>query len=280
MKISVVIPGYNRAHTILRSVESVLKQSFKAFEVIIVNDGSTDETLELLRPFENQINVISQSNKGVSAARNFGIRKASGDWIALLDSDDEWLPDNLEKQVDYLKLNPELQIFQSAEIWIRNGKRVNPKHKFKKHGGWIFKYCLPLCIVSPSAVMFTKRLYNEMGGFDESFPVCEDYDLWLKISRKYPIGLNEHIGLIKYGGHNDQLSTTFPVMDKYRIRALEYQLNDKTLLGENRCFALDEIIKKLNIVINGAKKRELKIADLLAKLQKYGLEKEILVGKK
>ena len=268
MKISVIIPTYNRADTILRTVESVIKQSYKPFEVIVVDDGSLDETSELLRPFENQIIIISQSNKGVSSARNSGIAAAQGEWIALLDSDDEWLPNNLEKQVAYFESNPDLQIFQSAEIWIRNGKRVNPKQKHRKHSGWIFRECLPSCVVSPSAVMFTKKLWQEMDGFDETFPVCEDYDLWLRIARNHPIGLNENVGLIKYGGHKDQLSMTYPAMDKLRIKAIEKHLDDKTFKDENRLHALNEIIKKLNIVINGAEKRGLKASEFSVKLHK------------
>ncbi len=276
MKISVVIPTFNRAHTILRAVESVLKQSYKPFEIIIVNDGSTDDTLKLLHTFEKQITIISQSNKGVSAARNMGIRAAKGEWIALLDSDDEWLPKNLEKQVDYFSTNSDLNIFQSEEIWIRNGKRINHKHKHKKHAGWIFKECLPLCIVAPSAVMFTKKLWKEMNGFDETFPVCEDYDLWLRIARNYPIGLNENVGVIKYGGHEDQLSTTFPIMDMLRIKAIEKHLNDNSFINENRLYALDEIIKKLEIVIKGTQKRGRNVSSLSAKLEKYNYEKDNL----
>lgn len=280
MKISVIIPTYNRAQTILRAVESVLKQSYRPFEIIVVNDGGTDETVELLQPFENQITLVSQSNKGVSSARNRGIDVAKGEWIALLDSDDEWLPGQLKNQAGYFESNPQLDIFQSAEIWIRNGKRVNPKHKFKKYSGWIFKQCLPLCIVSPSAVMFTKKLWREMNGFDEAFPVCEDYDLWLRIARKYPIGLNENIGLIKYGGHKDQLSLTFPVMDRLRIRAIEKHLNDKTFKNEDRLFALEEVIRKLEIVINGAQKRGLEILDLSTKVQNYKFELKCLLKQK
>ncbi len=159
MKVSVIIPTYNRAHTILRAVNSVIKQSYKAFEIIVVNDGSTDETLKVLHPYHKDIKIISQTNKGVSSARNTGIRSAVGDWIALLDSDDEWLPEKLEHQNAYYKINPDMQIFQSSEIWIRNGRRVNPKVKLKKHSGWIFKHCLQHCIVSPSAVIFTKKLW-------------------------------------------------------------------------------------------------------------------------
>ncbi len=187
----------------------------------------------------------------------------------MLDSDDEWVKNYLAKQVAFFKTNPELQIFQSGEIWIRNGRRVNPKAKYKKFGGWIFDKCLPLCIVAPSVVLFTKTLWQELGGFDENFPVCEDYDFWLRVARKYPIGLNDFAGLIKYGGHSDQLSTTFPAMDKYRIRAIEKHLADDSFTGKDRLYALREIVNKLGIMINGAQKRGIDTSAIEEKIKRY-----------
>jgi glycosyltransferase involved in cell wall biosynthesis len=268
MNISVVIPTYNRARTILRTVNSVLNQTLQPFEIIIVDDGSSDETVSILEAVK-ELKIISQANKGVSAARNIGIGQAKGMWIALLDSDDEWVPDYLAKQVGFARANPELEIFQSEEIWIRNGKRVNPRLKYQKQGGWIFKACLPLCIVAPSAVLFKKELWQKIGGFDESFPVCEDYDLWLRIARNYPIGLNKFPGMIKFGGHGDQLSTTFPAMDTYRIRAIEKHLNDDSFFGGDRIFALKEIIQKMKIYIDGALKRGHDVSGMQKKIKKY-----------
>ena len=264
-KISVIIPVYNRAATIRRAVDSVLSQTVKAYEIIVVDDGSTDETPQILNSYGDLISIITQENQGVSAARNRGINRAKGDWIALLDSDDEWLPKKLQYALEFIRLNPQIKIFQTEEIWVRNGRRVNPKIKHKKLSGNIFKESLPLCIISPSAVVLKKTLFNELGFFDEDLPVCEDYDLWLRITKRYAVGLDERAGIIKYGGHADQLSHSYPVMDIYRIKAMEKHMNDDQL----RPLVLPEIIKKLEIVISGALKRRKDVILLQKKLDKY-----------
>ena len=264
-KISVIIPVYNRAATIRRAVDSVLSQTVKAYEIIVIDDGSTDETPQILKSYGDLISIITQENRGVSAARNAGIKIAKGDWIALLDSDDEWLPKKIEYAVEFIRQNPQIKIFQTEEIWVRNGRRVNPRVKHKKLSGNIFKESLPLCIISPSAVVLKKMLFNEVGFFDEDLPVCEDYDLWLRITKNYKVGLDERAGIIKYGGHADQLSHSYPVMDIYRIKAMEKHINDERL----RLHVLPEIVKKLEIVITGALKRQKDVRRLQKKLDKY-----------
>jgi GT2 family glycosyltransferase len=255
MKISVVIPTFNRAYCIERAVDSVLNQNYKPYEIIVVDDGSLDNTRVMLHKYSDKVILINQKNKGVSGARNTGINKASGDWIALLDSDDEWLTHKLKSHIAFYKVNPLLHIFQCEEIWVRNGIRVNPRRKHKKYGGWIFEKCLPLCIVSPSAVIFKKALWQETGGFDEEFPVCEDYDFWLRIARLFPIGLDSEPGIIKYGGHNDQLSRNYPMMDVYRIKALEKHIYDRGLPKEQRALVLNEALRKLKVLLKGAQNR-------------------------
>ena len=266
---SVIIPVYNRAAVIARAVESVLAQSRPADEIIVVDDGSVDETASFLNQYLPQIKIIRQENGGVSAARKTGIRAATGEWIALLDSDDEWLPQKLELAMRYIQAHPDCKIFQTEEIWIRNGKRVNPKNKHKKKGGFIYKESLPLCIVSPSAVVIKRSLFDETGLFDETLPVCEDYDLWLRVSRKYKIGLDTQPGIKKYGGHADQLSNKFWGMDRFRIKAMEKQLDDTELHDEMRIWTLREIISKLNILINGYEKRGRDSTELHKKIDKY-----------
>lgn len=255
MHISVVIPTYNRGYCLERAINSVLDQTFPAFEIIVVDDGSTDNTQEVLKKYSGDIKILSQQNKGVSSARNRGISEAKSEWIALLDSDDEWIPEKLSNHKRFYEDNPGLNIFQCEEIWIRNGLRVNPKKKHQKKGGWIFLDCLPLCIVSPSAVIFKKTLWQEINGFDEQFPVCEDYDLWLRIARYHEIGLDEIPAVVKYGGHKDQLSRTFPIIDEYRIRALEKHIFDDTLTSEFKDYVIHEAIKKINVILKGAEKR-------------------------
>lgn len=253
-RISVIIPTYNRGAVLERAIKSVLNQSYCNFEIIVVDDGSTDNTHRILEKYGRQIRYFSQLHGGVSSCRNFGLEKSEGTWVAFLDSDDYWLPEKLERQIQFVQQHPEFLIVQTDEKWIRHGKFVNPMKKHRKYGGWIFKQCLPLCIVSPSAVMVHQRVFNDVGVFDENLPVCEDYDLWLRVARKYPIGLIEEKLIVKTGGHSDQLSRQYWGMDRYRIMALENILN-KELSAEQYELVLKEIIKKLTVLETGRRKR-------------------------
>jgi glycosyltransferase involved in cell wall biosynthesis len=255
--ISVIIPTYNRARLLKETIDSVLKQNFQNFELIVVDDGSTDNTGEILSDYKDHIQVLAQKNKGVSAARNLGISKAKGEFIAFLDSDDLWLPEKLTAQVDFFQSHPDALVCQTEEIWIRNGKRVNPKKRHKKYSGMIFEQSLPLCIVSPSAVMMRKSLFEKVGLFDEHLPACEDYDLWLRISCQYPIYLINTALIIKNGGHEDQLSKT-PMLDTYRIQALVKIIDRKLLSNSQQQAAVNELKKKCDIYINGCLKRNRK----------------------
>tara|TARA_Y100000590_G_scaffold470772_1_gene669992 strand:- start:43476 stop:44312 length:837 start_codon:yes stop_codon:yes gene_type:complete len=255
VNISVIIPTFNRAHTLKRCLDSVLNQTYPPFEIIVVDDGSTDNTKELLKDYEGKIIVHKIENSGVSSARNYAIERCSGDWVALLDSDDEWLTNRLQEQVDYLKIFPNIKLVHGEEIWIRNGKRVNPKKIHKKTGGYIYQNCLPLCCISPSASLIKKEVLEEFGGFDESFPVCEDYDLWLKITSKYEVGYIESAIITKYGGHEDQLSRKYFAMDLWRVRSMKRMLNSE-LMKDDRLATIDELIRKSEILIQGYKKHE------------------------
>ena len=161
-----------------RALDSVLLQSLPAKEIIVIDDGSTDQSREFIRNKYPNIRLLTQENKGVSAARNFGIREASGDWFALLDSDDEWVPEKLEMQIMSLMNNSDYKVVHSNEIWIKNGKTLKQLKKHRKIGGYIFEHCLPLCAISPSSIMIHRDIINEVGLFNESLPVCEDYDMW------------------------------------------------------------------------------------------------------
>ncbi|MGD9365350.1 MAG: glycosyltransferase family A protein [Desulfobacteraceae bacterium] len=252
--VSVILPTHNRYAYLGRAIDSVLSQTFQHYELIVVDDGSTDATPDLLSGYGDQIKVIRQRNQGVSAARNKGIRSASGEYIALLDSDDYWLPEKLEKQVTFFKAHPDARICQTQEIWIRNGKRVNPKKRHQKYSGMIFEKTLPLCLVSPSAVMIRKTLFNEVGGFDEALPACEDYDLWLRIAWKYPVYLIEAPLIVKRGGHADQLSR-MPQLDQYRIQALVKILKQGCLSAGQHAAAVKILIQKCTIFADGCRKR-------------------------
>ncbi|MEA3392104.1 MAG: glycosyltransferase [Candidatus Marinimicrobia bacterium] len=268
-QISVVIPVYNRAQTIGRAIDSVLAQELLPEEIIVVDDGSTDNTPEILSSYLPKIQVVRQGNWGVSAARNRGIEVAGEKWITFLDSDDEWLPDKLQKQMSYIDQHPNTRILQTEERWIRNNMRVNPGKKYAKKSGNIFKYCLKTCIVGPSTVICEAKLLSEMGGFDENLPVCEDYDLWLRIAAKYPIPLIHETLIIKYGGHSDQLSLSTPAMDRFRVQSLEKILKEETLSGTQRSELLDELILKLSYLYEGAVRRKVDAEKYWEKLSIY-----------
>ena len=264
LRVSVIIPTYNRENFIVNCVQSVRAQSSPACEIIVVDDGSIDRTYQNLKEigFESlatdkpSLRYIYQENKGVSAARNLGIKEAHGEYIAILDSDDFWLPTKLERQVAVLVSNKaHVRLCHTDEIWLRNGKRVNPHEKHKKQGGEIFLNCLKMCCISPSSVVLHKSVFDDFGVFDENLPACEDYDFWLRYcANEEVIFVNDHL-IIKNGGHTNQLSHQYWGMDRFRVYALEKLVNDTDLKSIFRLEAIRELIKKLNILINGAKKR-------------------------
>lgn len=255
-EVSVIIPTYNRAAKVTRAISSVLDQTFNDFELIVVDDGSVDDTNETLAGFHDRIIVIRhEKNLGVSAARNSGIKVSQSPLIAFLDSDDYWLPGKLEAQVRYFKENPEAVVCQTEEMWVRNGVRVNPWNKHLKPTGDVFERSLKLCVVSPSAVMIRQEIFDEVGLFDEDFPVCEDYDLWLRIACRHPIQLINKFFLVKEGGHPDQLSSMLKGMDLYRIKAM-VKLLEKGCLSEAQISAVHlELEKKCRIYGSGCIKR-------------------------
>ena len=269
--VSVIIPAYNRARLLPRCLDSVRAQKFSPVEIIVVDDGSTDSTQQLLQRDYPEITALRQDHKGVSAARNIGIGAAQGDWLAFLDSDDAWLPDKLGRQLQAVRASPGLSIVHSDEIWIRNGVRVNPQRKHKKYGGSIFKYCLPRCVISPSAVMIHRRVFEQVGLFDETLPVCEDYDLWLRICARMPVAYVDEPLIIKHGGHSDQLSTRYRGMDRFRIRSIDRVLNEVELDPDERKAALDTLLSKLRIYLNGARKHNNRrfVAECEALLHRY-----------
>jgi glycosyltransferase involved in cell wall biosynthesis len=253
--VSVVLPTWNRRELVARALTSVLAQSRTPDEVIVVDDGSTDGTAEALREDFPGVVVLSQENRGVSAARNRGIAEAKGEWVAFLDSDDEWLPRKLETQLDALSASPGALLCHTDEIWIRRGRRVNPMAKHDKAGGLIFERCLALCAISPSSALLHRRLFDAVGLFDESLPACEDYDLWLRVTSRYPVVYVDEPLLVKTGGHSDQLSRRYWGMDRFRIRAIEKILEPGHLTENQRRAAEATLARKIGIYAKGARKR-------------------------
>jgi glycosyltransferase involved in cell wall biosynthesis len=253
-QVSVIIPTYNRGWVIREAIDSVLAQDFTDFELIVVDDGSTDDTGRILDSYGQDLTVLQQPNRGVSAARNQGVGAAAGQLIAFLDSDDLWLPRKLSVQVDFFSSHPDAMINQTEEIWIRNGVRVNPKTRHQKFSGLIFERSLELCLVSPSAVMMRRSLFDQVGLFDEDLPACEDYDLWLRISWRFPVHLIETPLIIKRGGHADQLSKA-PGLDKFRIQSLQKLIESGQLSEDSYRAAVQTMLDKCAIYAGGCRKR-------------------------
>lgn len=259
--ISIIIPSYNRAEFLKEAIQSVLDQDYfscdsgaSLFELLVIDDGSTDQTKTVVDSFSSPIVYRYQNHKGVSAARNLGIKLSRGDYVAFLDSDDLWKKDKINVQMSLINSLPQTRICYTEEIWIRNMVFVNPKKKHQKYSGWIFEKVLPLCLLSLSSSLFHRSVFKEVGIFDEDLPACEDYDLGIRVALRYPIHLITKPLIIKRGGHSDQLSRKYWGMDEFRVRALEkaFRMDLSPLQREQ---VRGELIKKCKILISGFGKR-------------------------
>ncbi|MFZ2799916.1 MAG: glycosyltransferase, partial [Syntrophorhabdus sp.] len=239
--VSIVITTYNRRAFLKEAVLSVINQDYKNKEVIVVDDGSFDGSSEEVRHLP--LRYVWKQNRGISSARNMGIQVSKGEYIAFLDVDDLWKKGKLTQQMSIMADN-DADISYTDEIWIRNGEHLNQKNRHKKYSGFIFERCLPLCIISPSSVVIRRKLFDEVGLFDESLPVCEDYDMWLRITCRYPVLFIDKQFIIKRGGHKDQLSRAYRAMDRFRIQSLVKIIQSSTLNPEMRKVALNELKRK------------------------------------
>lgn len=250
--ISVIIPTYNRAPFLKKAIESVILQSYQDFEIIIIDDGSTDNTPEVISKFGDRVIYVRKENEGPSAARNKGVKVSRGGFVAFLDSDDRWHREKLAIQVREMEKNPNFLISHTQELWYKNGNLLPQKERHSKYGGYIFDKCLPLCSVSMSTAMVRKGIFDSVGGFDESLPCCEDYDFWLRVSTAHPFLLVNKPLTLKDGGRSDQVSYIYRVgMDKFRIQAILKMLESGGLNYEERRLAIQELKKKCLIYGRG-----------------------------
>jgi glycosyltransferase involved in cell wall biosynthesis len=262
MKISLIIPTYNRENHIAKAIESVLLQHVPIDEIIIIDDGSTDNTKKVVDKYD--VKYVFQKNQGVSKARNVGIKIAKNDWICFLDSDDIWEKDKLEKQIEFHYKNPDILFSHTDELWIFNGKIIKQKKHQQKPKGFCFKENLENTLIGASTVMIHKDIFNDVGLFDETLIACEDYDLWLRVLLKYELGLIDEKLIQKLAGHENQLSFTTKLMDKYRINSL---LKHKDTQYKKEIKEL--IIRKCDILIKGAIKHKNKdIENYYSKLKR------------
>ena len=254
--VSVVIPTYNRINSLLRAIDSVLQQTYPIYQIIVVDNNSTDNTYEILKNKYSKIEILFECKQGVSFARNKGIKFSESDWVALLDSDDAWKPKKIEKQLLlYENSKKDSRVIHTDELWYKDNVLLNQKKKHKKSGGDIFEKCVKLCCVSPSSALIRSDLFEDIGHFDETFPACEDYDFWLRVTaREKILFLNEPL-TIKFGGHDDQLSKKYWGMDRFRVKALEKLILNHNLNHLQKQIVFNSLITKLEIITNGAKKR-------------------------
>jgi len=253
--VSAIIPSFNRAELTLRAIHSVLNQSYQNIELLVINDGSHEDYLAVQQLLEEKNGIyLKTENQGVSVARNLGVELSKGEYIAFLDSDDEWLADKIYKQVEVISENPKYPIVQALERWNRNGKIITvPKHLSPAQGE-SFKKAVDHCCIGPSSALIRRELFNEIGLFDPFLRICEDYDLWLRILDKYPVFCIQEELSIKYGGHSDQLSRSEVGIDRFRIYALiKFLMNANDL--DKISIVKQGILKRLKILISGAEKR-------------------------
>ena len=250
--VSVIIPTHNRAGWLPGAVDSVLAQSLAGVEIIVVDDGSDDDTVSALGPRMERVRYLRQERRGVAAARNLGIAAARGEMIAFLDSDDRFVPDKLARQLAFMRANPGLLISHTDEVWYRRGRLLNQKKKHARPHGYIFPRSLAICCVGMSTVMARPRFFELCGVFDEDFPCCEDYELWLRASHRLPFGRLAAALVVKNGGREDQLSVIHRAgMDRYRVRALLRLVSRCRLFPEQERAARLEICRRARIYGNG-----------------------------
>lgn len=259
--ISVIIPTYNRASFLKRALMSVQRQTLACDEIIVIDDGSTDETSASVSGFAKECEIpvryLFQKNQGPAAARNHGIREARFSHLAFLDSDDHWQKKKLQLQYSCHVDNPEVFISHTKERWFRRGIHLNQKKIHQPGNGDIFKHCLRLCAVGMSTVMVNKKLFDEIGLFNVNLRCCEDYDLWLRTSCRYPFHLIESPLTIKEGGRDDQVSYQFRVgMDRLRIGAIVDLLQNVKLSQHQATWVLEELQRKCQVYGKGCIKHE------------------------
>ena len=223
-KVSVIIPTYNRGNFIVSTIESVLSQSYRDFEVIVVDDGSTDDTRAQLEKFNHQIKYLYQQNQGVSATRNTGIRLAQGEYIAFLDSDDLWLADKLMIQTQILDNDPGIGLTYSRVV-IQDENGIVRGMKPQKPSGSNFQELLEQGGDYPTSTVMVKKIcFNQAGLFDEQFSILEDFDMWLRISRNYRTFAFTEKPLAIYRRHSEN-----SILDELKVYEFQVKLYQKIL---------------------------------------------------
>ncbi|TVR67910.1 MAG: glycosyltransferase [Spirochaetaceae bacterium] len=271
--LSIVIPVYNRERLVSRAVRSVLDQQVPpgwSMELLVVDDGSTDGTGAVLRDLEREygppwggkvLRILSRPRGGTpGGARNYGVAHARGEVLAFLDSDDEWLPEKLLRQIPLHEGGEVLT--HTRERWIRDGREISQGgRRFSRHrrSGDLLEDALVKCIIGPSTVMISRDVWERSGGFREDLEIAEDYEYWLRLTALTAVAYLDLPLTVKYAGHGDQLSEKYGQIETFRIRALRPLVEERWFArhrdGTAQAMAERELLRKALIYAAGARKR-------------------------
>ncbi len=255
---SVIIPVYNRENLVSRAIDSVLQQTYPHWELIIADDGSTDKTRSVLDKYADNraISILSLDHCGKPGqVRNSAAVHSKGRWISFLDSDDSWMSDKLEKQIEYLGNHQNIRFIHTLERWERNDKIVSQAHRKHNKEGDLFKTSLGKCEIGPSTVMMGREIYLENNGFRNDLEICEDYEFWLRITSENAVGYLDEELVVKRGGHSDQLSTKYGFIENFKIEALKSLVDNEFFNGNQMFLAKKELARKCRIYSRGCRKR-------------------------
>jgi glycosyltransferase involved in cell wall biosynthesis len=221
--VSAIIPTYNYGRFLREAIDSALAQTCPALEVIVVDDGSTDDTPQVLAGYGDRIRAIRQENAGVGTARNAGIAAARGEYLAFLDSDDIWRPRKLERDLARFEADPELGLVHcGVEAFDNTGKTISVSLTGLE--GWVAPDLLRLdrqVIAAPgSGTMVPKRVAEEIGGFDARLQPSEDWDFCYRVAARYRVGFVPEV-LVRYRLHGSGIHLNIPRMENGMLMALE-----------------------------------------------------------
>lgn len=282
-RVSVVVPTYNRKESVAEALRSVLAQTFRDFEIVVADDGSTDgtpvnlfqtlgaqpEAIEALtrmnptsiKPFSHAFSNDSLAiqyhygiNRGLSTARNRGIRAARSDFIAFIEAEDLWEPDHLKTQVDFLEMHPGSKVCRVSERNVKDGKpRVS--RNSSTASGWIFEATLEASPMCTSAVLIHRSCFTACGAFDENLPACDEYDLWLRLASRYPVHYLEGPTVTRRSGRPDGSSRAWG-WDRFRVYALEKAFQSGHLSPTQRFLVAEQIVHKCERLVEGFRRQK------------------------
>ena len=256
-RVDIIIPAYGRAGLLAEAIASVQAQTFTDWTLWIVDDASA-EAIVLPTGRDSRIEVRRlPANRGPAFTRNYGASLGLAPYIAFLDSDDLWHPEKLEHAMAAFALDTNLLWWHSNELWLRHGQPAKQKTIHRKQGGQFFERALERCLISPSAVVLQRNFFTTISGFAPAFRLCEDYELWLRLLLRAPIGYSDEPLTIKRAGDWPQLSSAREI-DRYRVLAMHrvWRLSRHEMPEHWRTALLDECVRKCTLLVGGAAKHQ------------------------